>query len=148
MKLKKLASLAIVTTLITTTPFSVQVFAQKPVCIETRTENAKVITPRYTYVSSVFFAVDPSSSKVAYEIMIDGISDVTSISGTLVLYKENSAGRFEQKVSKSLRTSSDKLESYGSFSSYGKGNYRLTFTGTVYANGGSEPISLSTEDSY
>lgn len=148
MKLNKFASLAIVTALLTTSPLSVPAFAHETAHLETRTETARGITPRYAYVSSVFFAVDPSSSEVAYEIMIDGISDVTSISGTLTLYKENASGRFEKKASKSLRVSENYLESYGSFSSYGSGNYRLTFTGTIYTPHGSEAITLSTEDSF
>lgn len=147
MKWRNLASLAIVTTLLVTS-FSVPTFAYETVCKETRTEQTKVTTPRYAYVSSAFLAVDPSSSEIAYEIMIDGILDVTSISGTLTLYKEGASGRFEKKASKSLRTSGEQLESYGTFASYGSGNYRLTFTGTVYANGGLEPITLSTEDSF
>lgn len=148
MKQKKLTSLAIITTLLTSLPLTLQASAQETSFVESKADQLRVIMPRFAYINSTFIAVDPSSSNVAYEVMVDGISDVTSISGTLTLYKENASGRFEKKTSKSLRASGDKLEVYGTFPSYGAGNYKLTFSGTVYVNGGSESFSFSEEDSY
>lgn len=148
MKRKKLASLAIITALLTSAPLTTQAFAHEIPFVESKADQLRVAMPRFAYINSTFIAVDPSSSDVAYEVMVDGISDVTSISGTLTLYKENVSGRFEKKTSKNLRASGDKLEAYGTFPSYGAGNYKLTFSGTVYVNGDSESFSFSEEDSY
>lgn len=148
MKHKKLVSIGLTAAFLTSISCSMPAFAQEYTIAPIINENPQIRTPRYAYVESAFFLVEPSSSGIGYNIQIEGISDVTSISGTLTLYKQDSSGSYKKLTSKSLRSSSSRLVSESSFSSYGSGNYRLTFSGTVYVNGDSEPIYLSDEDSY
>lgn len=101
---------------------------------------------RYTIAARLSFDVD--SNGAYYEVDIEGISEVTKISGTVTLYKQNSSGSYVKVRSKSLSASSNTLDVFGSFPVTGSGNYKATFKGKVYAPGGSEPINLSVTASY
>ena len=143
MKFKKTIILSL-TLAILVTAF-IPVSAKEPIA-----ENAysDYISPRYSYIINASLSVTPSSSQTNYKITVSAISKITSISGTLKLYKQNSSGKYEKKESQSVSCSGSRLNTTGSFSSYGSGNYRLTFDGKVAGSGISEPITISAENSY
>lgn len=124
------------------------VFAQTLQPTDVSQETSNYVTPRYNYIISTSLSVQPGSSKVNYNLKVFCISDITSISGTLTLYKKNSSGNYEKKASKTVSCSGNTLNTDGSFSSYGSGSYQLTFSGKVTGNNISESVSISTENSY
>ena len=136
MKFKKTIILSLTLAILATA--SIPVSAKEPIA-----ENA------YSdYIINASLSVTPSSSQTNYKITVSAISKITSISGTLTLYKQNSSGKYEKKESQSVSCSGSRLNTTGSFSSYGLGNYRLTFDGKVAGAGSSEPITISAENSY
>lgn len=98
---------------------------------------------RYTYVQSTVTYVDPSSSGVEYSVSIFGNSLVTSISGTIKVYK-GTTEIYSTYVYSGKRT----LFANNTIPTQGPGTYRVTFNGTVYATTGSEPLELEHTDSY
>lgn len=98
---------------------------------------------KYTYVQSTVISVDPSSSGVGYSVAIFGNNQVTSISGTITIYK-GSTSIYSTPVSSNKRylVTSDTIPTQGS------GTYKVKFVGTVYATGGSEPLEIEHTDSY
>ena len=120
--------------------FSLPVFAagsfpQDAACAES--------SPRFQYVMTASVGLDVSSSGAVYSVSIIGTGSVSRITGTLTLYKGNST-----VDSVSLQGSGTSLIRGGTLNTDGPGNYRLEFAGTVYADGGSEPLSLEITDSY
>lgn len=104
--------------------------------------------PRYSYIQDASIAIIPSSQEIVYTVMVSGSSYVTSIAGTVVIYKKNSSGEYEQVYSQYLKANSRRLFASDSTSSRGSGDYKITFSGTVYADDGSEPIEMEMENSY
>lgn len=100
------------------------------------------VMPRYKYITSSNLDFSVNSSKASYRIFIQG-DNITKISGTLTLYKNN-----EYVSSKRISENSDTLNSSGTLAASGRGNYELVFSGTVSTRNGSEPITLSETDSY
>ena len=92
--------------------------------------------------------VYPSDAEAKYNLYIRGTSDVTKASGTLTLYKQNANGEYEEKESVSLEQTGSKMRFDGSFNSYGPGNYKVEFSGTVYTKSGSEPVTIRNYNSY
>lgn len=121
------------------------VMAKTPQPAETSQEALASVSPRYNYIISTSLAVHPESSKVGYNLKVFCISDITSISGTLTLYKKNSEGNYEKKASKSVSCSGNNLNTESSFSSYGSGTYKLTFAGKVSGSNISESFTISAE---
>ena len=112
----------------------IQVFAQDN--LNTTTKNS--ITPRYTYVTSSNIEVSVSSSGASYSLYIKGTSEVTKISGTLTLYKDD-----KYVSSKRISENSNKVDTSGTLTASGRGSYELIFNGTVSTRNGSEPITIS-----
>ncbi|MDE7322419.1 MAG: hypothetical protein K2N73_06740 [Lachnospiraceae bacterium] len=106
------------------------------------------INPRFTYVQSADIGVYPSDAEVAYDMYIRGISEVTGVSGTMTLYKKKANGDFEEKESTEVNLSGSKVRCSGSFKSYGQGEYKLVFSGTVHAKSGSESVTFRNFNSY
>lgn len=107
------------------------------------------ITPYYLYIQSLDLMVEPGPSEVTYNIDIDGIDILKSVSGTVTLYKRNSSGSYEKKTSRSHSFSGPRVTEGFSFSSYGAGEYKLTFKGTAYSTtGGSEKFDITAYGSY
>lgn len=104
--------------------------------------------PRFNYTIAARLSFDVDSSGAYYEVDIEGISEVTKISGTVALYKQNSSGSYVKVKSKNISENSNTLNVFGSFPVSGSGNYKATFTGKVYAPGGHDPINLSVTASY
>lgn len=103
---------------------------------------------RYRYIESAMLAVQVSSSGADYDLTIYAVDAVTSISGTLTVYKKNSSGTYIKVDSEKLSSSGCQLEEAGTLSSSGSGSYKIEFKGTVRANSGSEPITISKTTSY
>lgn len=123
-------------------------FAQAAKPADISQEASDHLSPRYNYIISTSLSVQPGSSKVSYNLKVFCISDITSISGTLTLYKKDSSGNYEKKASKTVRCSGNNLNTDGSFSSYGSGSYKLSFDGKVTGSNISEPVAISAENSY
>ena len=99
--------------------------------------------PRYTYIVASNLDFSVSSSGVSYNLYIKGTSEVTKISGTLTLYKDNT-----YVSSKKVSENSNKIDTSGTLTASGRGSYKLVFSGTVNTKNGSESITLSETDSY
>lgn len=108
----------------------------------------KTINPRFTYIESVDIGVYPSASGVTYSMNIWGIAEVTGVSGTMTLYKQGTNGRYEKKESVDINLKGQDLCYEGSFKSYGSGDYKLEFSGTVHAKSGSESVTFRNYNSY
>lgn len=140
MKLKKTISLGLATMLFVIPTCTT--WAREYNAPETD-DSAFLISPRFAYIMSADIKVDPSSNGVNYSVRVSGISKVTSISGTMIIYKDDS-----QIYTKNLSTNSSTLRASGTIPTKGPGNYKITFSGTVYTETGSEPIDMDMEDSY
>ncbi len=112
-------------------------------------KNDRTISPRYTYVDFVDAGVYPSSSKVEYDMTLEG-GDLRSFSGTVVLYKRQSSGTYQKIKSENLniKAVNGTVTHSGSASSQGSGKYRVTYSGTAYCGRGSEPVEITVENSY
>lgn len=120
------------------------VFAQdRIVNCTTDSEIEQSVSPRYKYVISSDIRLNVSSSEAKYKLYIQGSDEVTKISGTLTLYKNG-----EYVASKRVSANSDTLDTSGTLTASGRGNYELTFNGTVSTRNGSETITISETDSY
>lgn len=106
------------------------------------------ISPRYSYIEGGDIGVYPSSSGTTYELNIQGISSVTSISGTATLYKKNTSGRYTKIASEKLSFSGREVSYTGHLKSDGSGTYKITFSGKVNSTAGSESITFSNTNSY
>ncbi len=111
-------------------------------------ERFEDVSPRYSYIQSIDLGVYPSDAEAKYNLYIRGTSDVTKASGTQTLYKQNANGEYEEKESVSLEQTGSKMRFDGSFNSYGPGNYKVEFSGTVYTKSGSEPVTIRNYNSY
>ena len=54
-------------------------------------DNDPGIMPYYLYIQSMDLMVEPGPSEVTYNIDIDGIDILESVTGTVTLYKQNDA---------------------------------------------------------
>ena len=118
-----------------------QVFAQSNSNETIVIEN--LIMPRYTYIVASNLDFSVSSSGVSYNLYIKGTSEVTKISGTLTLYKDNT-----YVSSKKVSENSNKIDTSGTLTASGRASYKLVFSGTVNTKNGSESITLSETDPY
>ena len=148
MKLRKTFILILTLVMLSGLFTSVPVLAKEPVSTASVNESTHYIAPRYAYIIRASLSVIPSSSKTNYSLIVSCISDITSISGTLTLYKQNSSGNYEKKSSKNVRCAGNYMNTDSSFSSYGSGKYLLVFEGNVTGSNISEPITISAENSY
>lgn len=108
----------------------------------------KTINPRFTYVQSADIGVYPSKTETKYSMNIRGISEVTGVKGKMTLYKKKSNDDFEEKESAEIDMEGSEIQCNGSFKSYGAGEYKLEFSGTVCAKSGSEPVTFRNFNSY
>lgn len=98
---------------------------------------------KYTYVQSTVISVDPGSSGVGYSVAIFGNTQVTSISGTITIYKGTTA-IYSTPASSTKRY----LDKSDTIPTLGSGTYTVKFVGTFYATGGSEPLEIEHTDSH
>ena len=137
---KRLSALGLSAVLLAFTPCTA--YASFP----TQNEIANVASTdqtRYTYVQSTVISVDPSSSGVYYSVAIFGNSQVTSISGTIKIYKGTT-----EIYSTPVSSLNRRLIVSDTIPTQGSGTYNVKFSGTVYATNGSEPIEIEHTDSY
>jgi phage baseplate assembly protein gpV len=151
MKIPKLLAVSLVVSSLAMTPVTV-LAAQTVAIAEPSTlyeKDDKTISPRYTYVDFLDAGVYPSSSKVEYEMTLEG-GDLRSFSGTVVLYKQLSSGTYQKIKSENLNIAAinGTVTHSGSASSQGSGKYRVTYSGTAYCGRGSEPVQITVENSY
>lgn len=111
-------------------------------------ENEGEINPRFSYIQSADIGVYPSKSETSYSMNIYGISEVTSVTGTMTLYKKTTAGKYEEVESEELDLKGSTIRHKGKFKSYGSGEYKLEFSGTVHAKSGSETVTFRHLNSY
>ena len=104
------------------------------------TEDVK--SERYSYVQSATIAVSPSSTKVSYLVNISGSLSVTSITGTMTIYKGTIP------IYNLPLNSGRLMYESGEINSFGSGSYRITFSGTVTSTHGSEPLEIESTNSY
>lgn len=140
MKLKKTISLGLAAMLFATSPCTIWASEYSALAAD---DTTLLVSPRYAYIMSGDIMVDPSSSGINYSVRVTGISKVTSISGTMTIYKDGT-----QIYTKKLSASKSELRASGTIPTKGSGNYKITFSGTVYTAEGSEPIDMDMEDSY
>ena len=140
-KMKKLLFSTILASVSVSSLSGIQVFAQDK--LEETIIISQFVTPRYQYIvaSNLDFSVNSSGAK--YKLYLKGGSEVTKISGTLTLYKDGT-----YVTSKRISESDNILDTSGTLTASGRGNYELIFSGTVSTRNGSEPITLSETDSY
>lgn len=150
MKLKTFLTLFSSVVTITATTFSpLQVLAQNnSILIAIEKENADVIVPLYTYISTGDIGVYPSSAGTTYQLNISGISSVTSVSGTTTLYKYSSSGTYVKIDSETLNLKGPTILYTGHLKSNGSGKYKIEFKGTVKSSAGSESITFRSYGSY
>jgi hypothetical protein len=128
------------------------VFAEEKLNTTQMQENdygiVETLSPRFTYIESADIGVYPSASGVTYSMNIWGISEVTGVSGTMTLYKQDTSGNYDKKDSEYISLKGNEFQYEGSFKSYGPGNYKLEFSGTVHAKSGSESVTFRNYNSY
>lgn len=107
----------------------------------------KTVSPRYRYVAMIDTGVYPSASGTEYDLNIQGPA-IVSVSGTAVLYKQTASGSYTKIDSEALNLEGNDIRYTGYLKSSGSGKYKIEFTGTAYAAGGSEPISIRNYGSY
>lgn len=95
--------------------------------------------------------VYPSSFSVDYDVNIEG-TGLKSFSGTVTLYKEISlgSGKYTKIKSETISVTArdNRITHEGSAPSKGEGGYKVTYSGTVYTQDGSEFVSISHYNSY
>ena len=138
MKLKKIYSLSLAAMLLAA-PTCTAWAQQNSVPASNHSES--YISLRFAYIISASIKVNTSSSGVNYSVRVSSISEVTSISGTMTIYKDGS-----EIYTKKLSANKSKLRASGTIPTKGSGTYKITFSGTVYAKFGSELMDM--EDSY
>lgn len=78
------------------------VFAEEKLNTTQMQENdygiVETLSPRFTYIESADIGVYPSASGVTYSMNIWGISEVTGVSGTMTLYKQDTSGNYDKKL--------------------------------------------------
>lgn len=147
MKRKILLGLCIAFMLSITGPEAVVL--AKEVCEEAcECEEEQMVTPRYNYIQMASIGINPSNDGSSYMLIIKGTSSVTSISGTVTVYKKNFWGNYKEVDSEAVKENASSLERYGNLSSDGAGDYKIEFIGTVYAGSSSEPITIDATNSY
>lgn len=97
---------------------------------------------QYSYVQSATIAISPSSTKVSYLVNISGSLSVTSITGTMTIYKGTIP------IYNLPLTSGRLMYETGDINSFGSGSYRITFSGTVTSTHGSETLEIESTNSY
>lgn len=107
----------------------------------------KTVSPRYRFVEKIDTGVYPSASGTEYDLNIQGPA-IVSISGTAVLYKQTASGSYTKIDSEALKLEGNDIRYTGYLKSSGSGKYKIEFTGTAYATGGSESISIRNYGSY
>lgn len=149
-KASTILPLCMAVTLSASIPSGMTVFASPlPPQVHNEQHNDPGITPYYLYIQSLDLMVEPGPSEVTYNIDIDGIDILDSVTGTVTLYKQNSSGSYVKKTSRSHSFSGPRVTEGFSFSSYGAGEYKLTFKGTAYSTtGGSEKFNITAYGSY
>lgn len=115
---------------------------------ESTEDNYKDISPRYSYIQSADIGVYPNKTETPYSMNIRGTSEVTSVTGTMTLYKKTAAGTYEEVESEELNLTGSNIRHKGKFKSYGSGDYKLEFSGTVHAKSGSETVTFRHLNSY
>ena len=108
----------------------------------------ETLSPRFTYIESADIGVYPSASGVTYSMNIWGISEVTGVSGTMTLYKQDTSGNYDKKDSEYISLKGNEFQYEGSFKSYGPGNYKLVFSGKVHAISVWESVTFRNYNSY
>lgn len=147
MKRKILLGLCIAFMLSITRPEAVVL--AKEVCEEAcECEEEQMVTPRYNYIQMASIGINPSNAGSSYMLIIKGTSSVTSISGTVTVYKKNFWGNYKEVDSEAVKENASSLERYGNLSSDGAGDYKIEFVGTVHAGSSSEPITIDATNSY
>lgn len=111
-------------------------------------EKFTTISPRFSYVQSADIGVYPSKTETKYSMNIRGISEVTGVKGTMTLYKKKANGDYDEKEYTEIDMKGSEIQCNGSFKSYGTGEYKLEFSGTVYAKSGSEQVTFRNYNSY
>ena len=107
------------------------------------------ITPYYLFVQDARLTFTRNDSETTYRIAINGTSDLEYVSGTVTLYKKNSSGTYERKSSQKHTFIGQSINESDSFNSYGKGSYKIVFSGTAYArNGLTESLDFELEQTY
>lgn len=147
MKLKKVIATTLLAVVLTTTASSSFKTFAKDINPANLQSNLKKVDPRYQYIRSASLIIDLNSSGADYNLNIICISEVTSISGTITLYKKNSSGIYESVDYERINESGNSIDITSSLSTNGAGAYKLEFSGRVYTNSGSEPIRISKTDS-
>ena len=115
---------------------------------ENTDEYFEKVSPRYSYIQSADIGVYPSKSETSFSMNIYGISEVTGVTGTMTLYKKTASGKYEEVESEALDLSGSTIRYKGTFQSYGSGEYKLEFSGTVHAKSGSETVTFRHLNSY
>ncbi len=109
------------------------------------------VSPRYRFIDEIDTGVYPSSSCIDYDVNIEG-SGLKSFSGTATLYKETASGSGKYTKIKSetinVTAHNNRITHEGSAPSKGEGEYKVTYSGTVYTQSGSEFVSISHYNSY
>lgn len=143
-----LTGASLLTPLFLNTAYAQPIFPNNP-SINTIDSRDSGITPYYLFIQGVRLNVTCSSSKISYTLVIDGTSNLKSVSGTATLYKKASSGIYEKKDSKNLSLSGSSITKVDSFSSYGAGTYKVAFHGTAYSyDGQTDSIDIEMTDSY
>lgn len=133
MKLKKILFLGLALTLLVLSPNKLTVWAKTP----------DIISPCYTYTQRISVDIMPSESEIAYNVRVEGAINVTSISGTMTIYKNN-----VKIYSTQLSSDERVLDVNDSITSYGSGTYKIIFNGNVYTASGSEHVYNQASSSY
>ncbi len=121
------------------------------VVTNTLTMEFNKVSPRYRFIDEIDAGVYPSSSSVDYDVNIEG-TGLKSFSGTVTLYKETSlgSGKYTKIKSETINVTArdNRITHEGSAPSKGEGGYKVTYSGTVYTQDGSEFVSISHYNSY
>lgn len=99
------------------------------------------ISPLWVNTSTITLNMSYSRGTVSWSGLVKGDSNVTKISVTYTLYKQDSSGNYSRVDSWSDSTTSTILISSGSASGTA-GTYKLVISGTVTAPGYAEPITM------
>ncbi|WP_077612803.1 hypothetical protein [Clostridium sp. Marseille-P2415] len=141
MKLKKLLLVPLVTFLL---PMNCLAASTSATPAEEDSSMYQIIMPQFVYTNDTHLALDLSGNSATCLVKIVGYENVTKISGTMTLYKQQSNGSKTKISSWSLSSNGKILQSEKNASLSGSGKYVLTFSGKVYAGSKSETVSLTT----
>lgn len=108
-----------------------------------RVRSVVVATPRYSYTEDVSVTLSFDGYSATCGLAVSGNSNATKNTGTLSLQKKSSSGSYSTVKSWSINESSGDIMLQKKYTVSSTGEYRLAYSGKVYAGSSYENISIN-----